>query len=454
MAVFVLDKNKKPLMPCSEKRARLLLLRGRAVVHLMYPFSIQLKHRTGGELQNVHLKLDPGAKTTGMALALETKFELRALFLANLEHKGFAISEALTQRRAFRRRRRNQLWYRPARFNNRIKAKGWLAPSIQHRVDSQLSWIKKLSNLCPISDIGMERVRFDTQQMTNPEISGAMYQQGTLLGYEVKEYLLYKHNHTCAYCSGVSKDPRLEVEHIQPKSKGGSNSIKNLVIACRNCNTAKGSLLLLDWKSSLKKSALDLARTKGVESVIKGKWCGFRDTAAVNSTRNALLADVLAFAKANIGVYTGTGAMTKFNRHEQCIPKEHSLDALCVGENLKPITNWKKPVLNIKCTGRGTYKRTRLNRFGFPRGYLMRQKAVNGFQTGDMVKAIVTTGKKQGAYIGRVAVRASGSFNIQDRNGLVQGISHKHCALVQRNNGYGFNLTTIAINNGESRKVA
>lgn len=454
MAVFVLGKNKKPLMPCSEKRARLLLSRNRAVVHLMYPFTIRLKDRVGGDIQEVHLKLDPGAKTTGIALGLKSKEALKALFLSHLEHRGFSISEALTQRGAFRRRRRNQLWYRPARFDNRTRKTGWLAPSIQHRVDSQLSWVKKLSKLCPVAEIGLERVRFDTQKLSTPEISGVEYQQGTLFGYEVKEYLLYKHNHTCAYCLGVSKDPRLEVEHTQPKSKGGSNSVKNLVVACRSCNEAKGSLLLLDWKSSLKKSTLDFARAKGIESVLKGKWRGYRDTAAVNSTRNALLADVLAFAKSDIGVYTGTGAMTKFNRHKQNIPKDHALDALCVGENLSLVVNWQKPILKIKCTGRGAYKRTRLDKYGFPRGYLMRQKAVNGFQTGDMVKAIVTKGKKQGSYIGRVAVRVSGSFNIQDRNGLVQGISHKYCTLTQRNSGYGFGLTQIATNKGEERKVA
>ncbi|MBN2866366.1 MAG: RRXRR domain-containing protein [Thiotrichales bacterium] len=454
MAVFVLDKNKKPLMPCSEKRARLLLSRNRAVVHLMYPFTIRLKDRVGGDIQEVHLKLDPGAKTTGVALGLKSDMQLKALFLAHLEHRGFAISEALTQRRAFRRRRRNQLWYRPARFDNRTRKTGWLAPSIQHRVDSTLCWVKKLSKICSVAEIGLERVRFDTQKLSNPEISGVEYQQGTLLGYEVKEYLLYKHNHTCAYCSGASKDVRLEVEHVIPKSKGGTDSVKNLVTTCRSCNEAKGSLLLLDWKTSLKKSTLDLARAKGIASVLKGKWRGFRDTAAVNTTRNALLAEVLTFAKGDIAVYTGTGAMTKFNRHKQGIPKDHALDALCVGENLSLVLHWKKPILKIKCTGRGAYKRTRLDKYGFPRGYLMRQKAVNGFQTGDMVKAIVTKGKKQGTYLGRVAVRASGSFNIQGGNGLVQGIGHKYCNLIQRNSGYGFNLTKIALTNGDARKVA
>lgn len=454
MSVFVLGKNKKPLMPCSEKRARLLLSRGRAVVHLMTPFTIRLKDRVDGTLQPVHVKIDPGSKQTGLGLVLESQQDLKVLWLAVLHHRSHQISEHLTARRAMRRRRRNQLWYRPARFNNRVKPKGWLPPSLQHRVDTTLAWVKKLSKLAPVSDIGLERVKFDMQKMVNGDISGMEYQQGTLFGFEVKEYLLATHNHTCAYCGGVSGDPKLEVEHVHPRSKGGGNSVKNLVIACRSCNEAKGNQLLPDWKKSLGKSKLDKARVIGIEKTLKGKWTTMRDAAAVNATRHALLTQILLFAQDGKSVYTGTGAMTKFNRKQQGIPKHHALDAVCAGEIQKPITNWQQPVLDIKCTGRGSYQRTRLDKYGFPRGYLMRQKAIHGFQTGDRVKAMVPSGKKQGHYTGRVAVRASGSFNIQTSDGLVQGISHKHCTLIQRGSGYGFNLNTITIINGGSEKQA
>lgn len=454
MSVFVLSKNKKPLMPCSEKRARLLLSHGRAVVHLMAPFTIRLKDRMEGTLQPVHVKIDPGSKQTGLGLVLESQQDLKVLWLAVLHHRSHQISEKLTARRAMRRRRRNQLWHRPARFDNRTRKAGWLPPSLQHRVDTTLAWVKKLSKLAPVSDIGLERVKFDMQKMVNGDISGVEYQQGTLFGFEVKEYLLAKHNHTCAYCDGVSGDNRLEVEHVHPRSKGGSNSVKNLVIACRSCNEAKSNQLLPDWEKGLGKSKLDKARAVGIKKVLKGKWVGLKDAAAVNATRNALLSQILFFAKDEKSVYTGTGAMTKFNRKQQGMPKHHALDAVCVGEVNHPIVNWQQPVLGIQCTGRGSYQRTRLNKYGFPRGYLMRQKAVHGFQTGDRVKAIVLSGKKKGAYAGRVAVRASGSFNIQSPDGLVQGISHKHCTLIQRGSGYGFNLTTIALTNGGSEKQA
>ena len=146
-----------------------------------------------------------------------------------------------------------------------------------------------------------------------------------------------------------------------------------------------------------------------------------------------------ALRATSLPVELSTGGRTKFNRSRLSIPKTHALDAACVGE-LASVTNWHKPTLNIKCTGRGSYQRTRLDKFGFPRGYLMRSKSIHGFQTGDRVKAIVPTGTKIGAYSGRVAIRASGSFNIQTSHGLVQGIAHRHCKVVQRADGYGYSM--------------
>jgi hypothetical protein len=143
LSVFVIDRRKKPLMPCSEKRARLLLERGRAVA----------------------IKLDPGSKTTGIAVVVEVDNNVRVLSLMELQHRGKQISEALTSRRNMRRRRRGNLRYRPARFNNRTKPKGWLAPSLQHRVDTTLSWVKRLRRLVPITRIVSELVRFDMQML-------------------------------------------------------------------------------------------------------------------------------------------------------------------------------------------------------------------------------------------------------------------------------------------------
>jgi len=122
-------------------------------------------------------------------------------------------------------------------------------------------------------------------------------------------------------------------------------------------------------------------------------------------------------------VELASGGRTKFNRMQLGIPKTHALDAACVGE-VAAVQAWQKPALTLKCTGRGSYQRTRLDKFGLPRGYLARSKRMYGFQTGDLVRTEVPTGKKAGSHIGRVAVRATGRVNIQASGDVVQGILH------------------------------
>lgn len=433
MAVYVLDKNKQPLMPCSEKRARLLLARGRAAVHRRVPFVIRLKDRLGGECQPLRLKLDPGSRFTGMALVRENQQGSVVLNLLELAHRGGAIRDALRQRAAFRRRRRTtNLRYRAPRFLNRVKAKGWLAPSLRHRLETTLAWVRRLQRWAPITALSQELVRFDMQLMQNPDISGIEYQQGTLVGYEVREYLLEKWGRRCAYCD--TTDVPLEVEHVHARSRGGSNRVANLTLACRDCNEAKGALPI----------AVFLARQPArLKRILAQAQAPLHDAAAVNATRWALLNGLKA---TGLPVETGSGVLTKFNRCRLAIPKTHALDAACVGQ-LMSLSDWQRPTLSIKCMGRGSYQRTRLTKYGFPRGYLIRQKTVHGFQTGDMVRASVPAGKKAGLYEGRVAIRASGSFNIQSTSGVVQGISYRHCQLLQRNDGYGYSQQPkIAIN--------
>ncbi|MBK7003030.1 MAG: RRXRR domain-containing protein [Rhodoferax sp.] len=429
MAVFVLDRSGRPLMPCSEKRARLLLERGRARVHKVMPFTIRMVDRKAenSEFQTLRIKLDPGSKTTGIALVRETKDkDVAVVNLFDLHHRGRQISEAHTARRAYRRLRRSKLRYRAPRFLNRgNKQRGCLAPSLQHRVDTCMAWVRRLGRLAAVSAISTELVRFDMQAIENPEIEGAQYQQGTLAGYEVREYLLEKWSRVCAYCG--TKDVPLQIEHIHPKSQGGSDRISNLTLACQCCNQKKGVLpaeLFLAKKPDVLKRILVQAKRP------------LKDAAAVNATRWAL---VNALKTTELAVETASGGRTKFNRSQFGIPKTHALDAACVGE-VSSITNWQKPTLSIKAMGRGSYQRTRLDRYGCVRGYLTRSKSIQGFQTGDMVKAEVTKGKKIGSYTGRVAVRATGSFNIQTRNGLIQGVSHRFCAVVQRGDGYGYSL--------------
>jgi 5-methylcytosine-specific restriction endonuclease McrA len=421
-------------MPCTEKRATKLLACGRVRVHHLVPFVIRIVDIEVNScvLQPLSVKLDPGSKFTGIALVREVEATapdtgeitsgVAVLNLFELMHRGRQISEALTARRQMRRR--GNLRYREPRFLNRKnKGKGWLAPSLQHRVDTTMAWVGRIRRWAPITAIASELVRFDLQLMQNAEVSGVAYQQGTLAGFEVREYLLEKFGRKCVYCD--AKDVPLQVEHIHPKARGGSNRVSNLTLACGACNAKKAAR---DIKEFL---ATEPARLARILAQVKKP---LKDAAAVNSTRWAL---VQALKATGLPVETGTGGRTKFNRTQLDIPKSHALDAVCVGV-LDFATGWSMPTQVFKCTGRGSYQRTRLDKFGFPRGYLMRTKRVQGFGTGDLVRAKVPAGKKIGSYQGRVAVRASGSFNIQTGTEVVQGISHKHCRLAQRADGYGY----------------
>lgn len=430
-------------MPCTEKRARLLLSRKRARVHRVLPMVIRLMDRTQDSchLQPLRVKLDPGSKTTGLALVRESEtIDLRSgeikrratvLLLMELEHRGRQISEALTARQSMRRRRRGNLRYRAPRFLNRgNKAKGWLAPSLQHRVDTSMAWVKRFQAWAAVTALSSELVRFDMQAMQGPEISGIEYQQGTLFGYEVREYLLQKWRRTCAYCD--AQDLPLQIEHIQSKARGGSNRISNLTLACDACNQKKAARSVEDFL------AKDPTR---LERVLKTANAPLRDAAAVNSTRWAL---VDALRATRLPVETASGGLTKFNRSHLGVPKTHALDAACVGQ-VEELRSWNIGTLSVKAMGRGSYQRTRLTKYGFPRGYLLRSKRVHGYATGDMIRACVPSGKKAGRYVGPVAVRASGSFNIQGTQGVIEGISHRHCRLIQRNDGYGYRYSHATI---------
>jgi 5-methylcytosine-specific restriction endonuclease McrA len=438
MAVFVLSRKHEPLMPCSEKRARKLLASGRARVHRLLPFAIRLLDRATADCAFLPLtiKLDPGSKTTGIALVREnptrdaTTGEVvsvaHVLNLFELTHRGRQISAAMTARRQMRRRRRGNLRYRAPRFLNRgNQGRGWLAPSLQHRIDTTLAWVGRLRRLAPVTAIVQELVRFDMQQMDNPEIAGAEYQQGTLAGYELREYLLEKWGRQCVYCD--ARNVPLNIDHVHARARGGSNRVANQVLACVPCNSRKRAADVRTFLSS------DPARLARIEAQLKRP---LQDAAAVNATRWALWR---ALKGTGLPVATGSGGLTRYNRARLGIPKTHALDAVCVGA-VGMVANWGKPVMAVKATGRGSYQRTRLDAFGFPRGYLTRTRRIHGFQTGDMVQARVTQGKKTGQYRGRVAVRASGSFNIQTQHGVVQGISHRHCKLIQRADGYGYSL--------------
>jgi hypothetical protein len=258
--------------------------------------------------------------------------------------------------------------------------------------------------------------------------------------YEVREYLLEKWHRTCAYC-GATNVP-LEIEHIHPKSRGGSDRVSNLTLACRPCNERKGRRPIEDF----------LQRQPALRHKIQAQAqakAPLKDATAVNATRWALLN---ALKTTGLPVETGSGGRTKFNRTRLNIPKTHALDAACVGA-VDQVRDWNRPVLSIRATGRGTYSRTRTFKNGFPRGYLMRRKRVHGFQTGDWVRAEVPTGQKAGVHVGRVAIRRTGSFNVQTPGGTVEGLSYRYCRVLQRADGYGYTIQTKPVTE-DARRAA
>ena len=296
--VFVLDKSGRPLMPTTPARARILLQAKKAVVFRLHPYTIRLKSRVGGEVQPLTLALDPGSKATGIAIARVSGAFRHALWLGELLHRGAAIRKGLEQRSNYRRRRRSaNLRYRAPRFDNQNRPTGWLAPSLQHRVDTTTSMVRRLCALAPIADVAMELVRFDMQAMQNPEISGVEYQQGTLAGYEVREYLLEKFHRTCAYCD--AQNVPLQVEHIDPKANGGSNRVSNLTLGCEPCNQEKGARPIQEFL------AKDPERLKRILANAKAP---LQDAAAVNATRWTLLNDLKSMG---LPVTTGSGGRTE-----------------------------------------------------------------------------------------------------------------------------------------------
>ncbi|MHA3723845.1 RNA-guided endonuclease IscB [Leucobacter sp. HY1910] len=442
--VFVLDRHGQPLQPCHPARARELLAQGRAVVHRRTPFVIRLKDRTveDSTVAGVEVGIDPGSKHTGLAVFTtdqaadprtgEVTTAREAVWLGELVHRGLAIKNKLHARAALRRGRRGRnLRYRAPRFLNRARkarpnAGSWLPPSLWHRLDTTQTWMLRLSRWAPVTAVHVEQVRFDLQLLQDPTITGVRYQQGTLAGYEVREYLLEKWGRRCVYCDAPGTGPDgvpLNIDHVRPQARGGSHRPSNLVTACIPCNQRKDARPVEEFLAD------DPARLRRILASLKRPLA---HAAAVNATRRAI---VHMTASTGLPVYVSTGGRTKYNRHVSNVPKSHALDALCVGD-VDVVTRWPALTHVAHCTGRGSYSRTASDKYGFPRLRLTRQKTHFGLITGDLVRAVVPSGKKQGTHVGRVAVRATGSCNITTNDGAIQGIGWRRITLIQRGDGY------------------
>ncbi len=423
--VLVVDAQRRPLHPCTPARARLLLKQRKAAVLRRFPFVLILKEaKLEAECPQLRAKIDPGSKTTGLAVVNDTTGEV--LWAAELTHRGEEVRKALAKRRAARRSRRSrQTRYRKPRFNNRQRPKGWLPPSLRSRRDNVLTWVARLLRWCPLGALSLELVKFDTALMQDATLQGEDYQRGTLAGFELRQYVLLKWKHACAYC-GVSGVP-LELDHVVPRSRGGSHRESNQVAACHTCNQQKGNRaieeFLLDRPEVLQRIQTQLKTPLG-------------DAAAINALRWALFERLQA---TGLPVEAGSGGRTKWNRVSRALPKTHWLDAAVVGASTPTALHVMQvfPWL-ITAEGRQRRQMVLMDKRCFPRARAKQRSCVQGFRTGDIVRADVPSGKKSGSYVGRVAVRASGSFNITTRTATIQGVAARSCTPLHRADGYSY----------------
>ena len=415
--VLVIDKHKKPCNTISNAYARMLLFSKQAVIHKRFPFTIRLKNDNAVLKDRAYtVKLDPGSRHTGVAIVDDKD---SVVMLAEIEHRGHIIKRSMDSRRAIRRHRRNRKTrYRPARFLNRIKPKGWLAPSVKSRANNVINFIKKYKKFLTINKVMIEHISFDVAQMTSDDcLMGTGYQQGPLYQNKLRSFIFGRSNGKCVYCGAKST----EIDHIVPRANGGTNSTYNLVASCRNCNEKKSNLTLKAFGKLVGKDFSKLVPKKLP-----------KDAAIAQIARNYMIKEVTKLVS---DTTSHEAWLTKYNRDQLGLPKEHYYDALSVG-NIQDYKFLTDKVLQISAKGRGSRQMCRVDKFGFPRTSAKASKSVKGFQTGDMVKAIVPKGLKKGEYLGKVAVRSSRFFDIQTKTKTIQGIWYKHFHIVQRSDGY------------------
>ena len=363
-------------------KVRRLLKNSLAHVVCRIPFTIQLDYDTTDYTQPVSLGIDAGSKHIGISATTSEK----ELYAADVELRN-DIVDKLSTRRELRRTRRSRLRYRKARFNNRVssKRKGWLAPSVENKIQTHLTVVEKIHKFLPITNIVVETASFDIQKINNPSISGVEYQQGEQLDFfNVREYVLFRDNHTCQHCKGKSKDKVLNVHHIESRKTGG-DSPKNLITLCETCHKAyhRGEFEL---------------------NVKRGK--SFRDAVFMGIMRWELY-DRLKNIYPNVSMTFGY--ITKNTRITNNLPKDHYIDARCISGNpvAKPLGYYfyqKK----VRCQNRQIHKsnflkggRKKLNQAPF---------LVKGFRLFDLVEY-----QKELYYIfGR---RSNGSFDIRKLDG-------------------------------------
>jgi hypothetical protein len=302
MKVLVINKHGQPLMPTSCRKARQLLSSGKAKIIGHDPFTIQLFYGSSGYKQEVTFGIDAGYQHIGFS-AISESDELIGGELELLD----GMSERLTERSKYRRQRRNRLRHRAPRFDNRKRKNGWLAPSIQHKLDAHLKLVVRIQSRLPVTKIIVETANFDIQKINNPEIEARQYQEGEQLGYQnLTCYIRHRDDYKCQNPNCKGKSEVLQIHHIgywktQPDR---SNRPGNLITLCEKCHTPanhKKGKLLFGWKPKVK---------------------SFKPETFMSTVYQKLL-DFFYAEQAY-------GYETKFNREKLELPKTHHNDAFVI----------------------------------------------------------------------------------------------------------------------------
>ena len=334
--IYVLAASGTPLMPTRRpNKVWYWLRKGLAKVVSREPFTIQLRFETAAYIQPVTVGVDTGSKTVGIAATTNGAVVSQAEV-----HLRTDIVGKMTQRRQYRRTRRNRKTrYRSPRWANRRRPSGWLPPSVRSKAEATVKAVRFVASLLPVSQVKVEIGSFDTQKMQNAAISSLEYQQGELQGYLLRAYLLEKCQHTCSYCG--ARDRALQVEHLVPRSRGGSNRVSNLTLACQACNVRKGTQTAAEF---------------GYPAIQAQARVPLKDAAHVSALKTRVVHDLhVLFGERRVSITYGYE--TAYKRIQILkLPKSHTNDAVAIACAIGEGVERCDAMHQVRCVSRGQYQ--------------------------------------------------------------------------------------------------
>jgi len=426
MNVHVINKNGNPLMPCKPAKARKLLRDEKAKVYSRCPFTIKLEWDCEENVQEVTVGIDKGSSVTGFSCVGNG----RILMSGEIHHRT-DIKDKMDARRANRRNRRNRKWYRPKRFNNRASSRrsGRLPPSVKASAEEVIRVVRQVP--LPISHIIVEDVAVDVRRLSNPDVTGSEYQLSNRLDENLRLACLTRDDFTCQKCG--KKETRLEAHHVVWTTKGGKDSIYNLITLCENCHDKvhkKGESGKVKIKGGKVVTGMDGFSDKITQRTMQGKTLMYQELEKIAS------------------LSTVYGYQTSAYRKSLSLPKTHDIDALCVATvpTGEVISNHRDNFYRIKFRQRQTRRQFHdLPKKGVGRVRYQVNAELEGFRKGDIVRV-------KGKWIKQInSIYSSGYLAFTRVEGEPSAAKPKDCKLLQR--GQTVIWAKAACPTGEARRV-